>query len=132
MFYQTRCSAVEPTNPVSALISLTPSESKRLIAKAVAALPEVKRALEGGLVIIGRGTTNAFVAEELTGDKFEPKSYYAAGFIVDGELSATAIATLIPVVVFRNGRRIDMAPPDALREFGEKDVSIKGASAIDA
>jgi len=132
MFYQTRIPVVEPSNPVSALVALTPSESKRVIAKGVAALPEVKRAMDRGLVVIGRGTTNAFVAEELTGEKIEHKSYYAAGFIVDGELSATPVVSLIPVVVLRDGKRVDIAPPDALREFGEKDVSIKGASAIDA
>lgn len=132
MFYQTRLPAIEPSDPVSALVSLTPSESKRLIAKGVAALPEVKRAMERGLIVIGRGTTNAYVAEELSGEKFESKAAYAAGFIVDGELSAMAVAELVPVVVLRHGRRVDTAPPDALREFGEKDVSIKGASAIDA
>ncbi len=132
MFYRTRISPVEPADQVSALVSLTPSESKRVIAKAVAALPEVKRAMERGLIVVGRGTTNAFVAEELTGEKIKNKSHYAAGFIVDGELSATPVVSLIPVYVLRDGKRVDTAPPDALREFGEKDVSIKGASAIDA
>ena len=132
MFYQTRIPRVEPADPVSALVALKPSESKRVIAKGVAALPEVKRAMERGLIVVGRGTTNAFVAEELTGEKIENKSRYAAGFIVDGELSATPVVSLIPVVVLRDGRRVGITPPDALREFGEKDVSIKGASAIDA
>ena len=86
MFYQTRIPAVEPADPISALVALTPSESKRVIAKGVAALPEVKRAMERGLIVVGRGTTNAFVVEELTGEKIENKSHYAAGFIVDGEL----------------------------------------------
>ena len=132
MFYQTRLPHVEPTEPMAALVALTPSEAKRVIAKGVAALPEVRRAMERGFIVIGRGTTNAFVAEELTGQKIENKSHYAAGFIVDGELSATPVVSLIPVVVLRDGKRVEIAPPDALREFGEKDVSIKGASAIDA
>jgi hypothetical protein len=132
MFYQTRVSIAELADPVSALVSLTPSEAKRVIAKGVAALPEVKRAMQRGLIVVGRGTTNAFVAEELTGEKIENKSHYAAGFIVDGELSATPVTSLIPVFVLHDGKRVGMAPPDALREFGEKDVSIKGASAIDA
>lgn len=132
MFYQTRIPSVGPVNQVSALVALTPAESKRVIAKGVAALPEVKRAMKRGLIVIGRGTTNAFVAEELTGEKIENKSHYAAGFIVDGELSATPVGSLIPVFVLRDGKRVEIAPPDALREFGEKDVSIKGASAIDA
>jgi hypothetical protein len=132
MFYKTGLSNTEPRHPVSALVVLTSSESKRLIAKGVAALPEVRQALQEGFVIIGRGTTNAFVVEELTGEKIEHKSHFAAGFIADGELSATISSKLMPVVVFRKGERVSLTPPEALLEFGEKDVSIKGASAIDA
>lgn len=132
MFYETHICRVKPDKRVAALIALTPSESKRLIAKGVAELPEVKQALKQGIIIIARGTTNAFVAEELTGDKIEHKSYFAAGFICDGELSATPASELMPVVVIRNGKRVNIPPADALKEFGENDVSIKGASAIDA
>jgi len=116
---------------VRALFSLTPSESKRLIAKGVAALPEVRQALRKGIVIIARGTTNAFVIEELVRDKIEPKSQYAAGFITAGELSATPDDMLMDVVVLRHGKRVATPPADALQEFREGDVSIKGASAID-
>ncbi|MFC2002033.1 hypothetical protein ACFLUZ_06005, partial [Chloroflexota bacterium] len=51
----------------SAIVVLNSSESKRLIAKAVAVLPEVKAALKKGTLIIGWGGTNAFVAEEILG-----------------------------------------------------------------
>ena len=71
------------------LIVLTPSESKRLIAKGVRKLEEVERALEHGTIIIGLGTTNAYVAEELLNalqDKDEDvakieKERFAAGVI---------------------------------------------------
>ena len=49
---------------VSGILVLTPAESKRLIAKAVVAMPQVKRALEKGRVIIANGTTTASVAGE--------------------------------------------------------------------
>ena len=132
MFYNTRLPDIEPTHPISCLVALTSSESKRLIARGVAAMPEVKQAFEQGWVIIARGTTNAFVAEELTGDKIEHKSHFAAGFIVDGELSSTTVDKLMPVVVLRDRKRVDTAPDEALKDFGEKDVSIKGANAVDA
>ena len=132
MFYETHICRVIPDQRVAALIALTPSESKRLIAKGIVSLPEVQQALKQGNIIIARGTTNAFVAEELTGEKIEHKSYFAAGFICDGELSATPTSKLMPVVVIRNGKRVNIPPADALKEFGENDVSIKGASAIDA
>jgi hypothetical protein len=132
MFYETSIRRVRPEERVAALIALTPSESKRLIAKGVAGLPEVKQALKQGIIIVARGTTDAFVCEELTGDSIEHKGHFAAGFICDGELSVTPASKLMPVVVMRDGRRIDTPPPQALEEFGENDVSIKGANAIDA
>jgi len=117
--------------PVRALFSLTPTESKRLIAKGVAALPEVRRALEQGIVAIGRGTTNAFVVEEITGQNLEPKCHYAAGVIVDGELSAVPQGTRLKPIALRNGTPVSMAPDEIIQEFGEIDVFIKGANAID-
>ncbi len=47
MFYKTHLTENKIGKQVSALVALTPSESKRLIAKAVARLPEVKKALAG-------------------------------------------------------------------------------------
>lgn len=116
---------------VRALVSLTPAESKRLIARGVAALPEVKRALERGIVIIGRGTTNAFVIEELTGDKVAPKSHYAAGIVIDGELCVVPAGIRTKPVVLRDGEPAGVSPAEALKEFREEDVFIKGANAVD-
>ena len=48
---------------VHGIVVLLPSESKRLIAKAVVALPEVKRVLKEGLFVVSRGTTTAYIAE---------------------------------------------------------------------
>jgi len=60
---------------VQAQIVLTVSESKRLIAKAVARMPIVKHALKNGMVIIAKGTTNTYVAEELLGRKIAHGAY---------------------------------------------------------
>lgn len=117
--------------PIRALVSLTPAESKRLIAKGVAALPEVRRAQEQGIVVIARGTTNAYVAEEITGTKVEPKCHYAAGVILDGELSANAPDIRMKPIVLRRGKPEGISPAEALKEFGSEDVFIKGANAID-
>ena len=48
MFYEAYLPDKQTDNQISALIALTPSESKRLLAKTVARLPEVKRAFESG------------------------------------------------------------------------------------
>ncbi len=55
--------------------SLTVAESKRLIAKGVAALPEVILAMEERTVVVATGTTNAYVLEELWGKKIDKRAY---------------------------------------------------------
>ena len=84
MFYEVKLHHPEGRPRACALAALTPSESKRLIAKGVAALPEVRKALQKGTVIVARGTTNGFVVEELTGASIT-KQHYTAGIVYDGE-----------------------------------------------
>lgn len=59
---------------------LTPSESKKLISKAVPQMENAKKALKKGKIVICRGSTNAYVAEEITGQKVD-KGGYALGYI---------------------------------------------------
>ncbi|MFH1086962.1 MAG: hypothetical protein V1737_00070 [Chloroflexota bacterium] len=134
MFYE--CSLPEKKGKqVSVLVSLMSAESKRLIAKAVAALPEVKKALEKGIVIIARGTTDAFVAEEIIGRPLDfPRCDYTRGCIVDGELRVNLRRGLGNDFVLRQGKVQDLRevrPQDVVKEFGADDVFIKGASAVD-
>lgn len=44
---------------------ITPATGKRLIGKAMAAHPEIGRALYCGTIVIVAGTTNGYVAEEI-------------------------------------------------------------------
>ena len=67
--------AADPAKIVQAHSILTVAESKRLIAKAVKEMPIVKNALANGMVIIIKGTTNAYVAEEITGKKIEKAAF---------------------------------------------------------
>lgn len=113
-----------------ALVVLTPAESKRLIAKGVAALPEVKHALANGRLIIGNGTTNAFVAEELL-KLAVPKVDYAAGIVAQGKLAVTeSKSRLLPFACVK-GKQVETPWQELLREFEAGDVFIKGANAID-
>ena len=48
-------------------VSITPSEAKRLIAKAISNMPEVSQALQNGKILLKAGTTVSAVAEELAG-----------------------------------------------------------------
>ena len=72
--------AVEPAKIVQAQAILTVSESKRLIGQAVKEMPIVKNALANGMVIIVKGTTNAYVAEEITGKKSKKQPLCGGGF----------------------------------------------------
>ncbi len=116
----------------SALVVLTPAESKRLIAKAVAAMPLVLEAQEQGYIMIGGGTTNAYVVEELTGRQISDKTKYTAGILTGSELSITSEETRLKPVILKDGAEISAEWKDVLNELGPRDVFIKGANAIDA
>lgn len=137
MFYRANCLDKVGSGSVSALVALTPSESRRLIAKAVAVLPEVKYALEKGLVVIARGSTNAFVAEEIMGISIEDKAdEYCRGFIVDGELHANRKRHTERSIgydfVLRQGKLEEIDFQEVMQEFTAIDVFIKGANAVDS
>lgn len=121
---------VEEMEMVSALFPLTSSESKRLIAKGVAALPEVRRALKKGRLVIAGGTTNAFVAEELLGVKLE-KALYTAGIITGGKLCTTPPEKRIRPYCLKDGKPVNVGPAEMAAEFEAGDVFIKGAGAVD-
>lgn len=113
-----------------ALVVLTPPESKRLIARAVAGLPEVQWALKNGRLGIAGGTTNAFIVEELLGEKFE-KSRYTVGIVTDGVLKSTPSEGRVSPRLLDHGRPAGVGLRDFLQEFGPRDVYIKGANAVD-
>jgi len=137
MFYCNECSIGEKGKTVAFLVSLSPSESKRLIARAVAALPEIKQALEKGLVVIARGSTNAYVAEEIMGISIENKAdEYCRGFIVDGELHANRKRHTERSIgydfVLRQGKLEEVDFQEVMKDFTANDVFIKGANAVDS
>ena len=58
---------------MKAVFTITPSESRRLIAKGVAQMEEVRNALERAYVVIVGGTSNGFIAQEIAGLDIEPQ-----------------------------------------------------------
>ncbi|MFX1464891.1 MAG: hypothetical protein ACFFA5_00250 [Promethearchaeota archaeon] len=109
--------------------TLTPSESKRLIGKGVASLPEVKNALSNGKIIIIGGSTNGYVAEEILQKKID-RQYFAAGMIKSRGTCLTKVDERIPPIVIEQGNQIEMKYADALNELKSEDVVIKGANAL--
>lgn len=115
---------------VRGIFPLNPAESKRLIAKAVAAMPAVRRAFQSGRMVIGWGTTNAYVAEELLGFPV-PKFKFCSGVITNGQLANIPAKDKLRPFCLRNGQIVDMHFRNMMAEMGAEDVIIKGANAID-
>ena len=134
MFYDTKPyrEKLEPVREdrTTAIVVLTPYESRRLIAKGVLALPEVKRVLESHLFVVSRGTTTAYIAEELTGEAMD-KALCTAGIITDGRLASTVDDLRLGPWVFRQGKLSDESAVEKLKTFTHNDVSVKGVNAVD-
>jgi len=111
---------------------LTVAESKRLIDKAVAALPEVQRAMKEGTVVVATGTTNAYVLEELWGRKIDKRCYRSGITTPDEpEKSPEPQGEKIPDAVFVKGKvepKYDRV--NAVKDMKKGDVYIKGANVL--
>jgi hypothetical protein len=118
---------------MKAVFTLTPSESKRLIGKGVAQMPEVKAANEKGYVIINGGTSNAYVAQEMLGVNEPEPQKYTAGTSTHRLLCVTDAdkRTPFPIILYK-GKKSDKKLPEAINDFHIETVLIKGANAIDA
>ncbi len=114
---------------MKACVVLTPNRSKRLIAKGVAALPQIKKALASGTIVVTLGTTNAFVAQELLGRPID-RGAFAAGFI-DDRFNLNARRGEQGEIVLRDGEPVEVEPADLLESLGAGDVIVKGANALD-
>ncbi len=111
---------------------LTVAESKRLIAKGVAALPEVMQAMKERTVVVATGTTNAYVLEELWEKKIDKRAY-RSGITTpnDPEKDPNPQADKIADKVFIKGKvadeydRITIGP-----HLNKGDIYIKGANVL--
>ena len=112
-----------------AVVVLHQGAAKRLIARGVAALPQVRRALEAGLVVVTLGTTNAYVAEELLGAPVD-KAAHCAGYI-GRELSVVPAERRGRELVLDRGRPVDLPPEEVLNRLKAGDVVIKGGNVLD-
>lgn len=125
--------ATNQSETVQAQIILTVSESKRLIAKAVAQMPQVKQALQSGMLIIAKGTTNTYVAEEITGRSVAHGGYvYGRVFPRKGGKRFHDDVERIPEFILKNGKIAkDLSYAEAVKQLQAGDVVIKGANALD-
>ena len=118
---------------MKAVVTLRPSESKRLIAKAVADMDAVQKAWDRAYMLIADGTTNAFIKQELLEDRS-----IAAGGSTIGLSTAGLLCVNIPknrksyANVFYKGKAVEGTSfAEALADHHRETVVIKGANAID-
>jgi hypothetical protein len=109
---------------------LTVSEGKRLIAKGVAALPVVQEAMRSGTVAVTKGTTNAYVAEELLGQAIA-KGAYVLGRTLPARADTSGVFSgNVPEIIFVNGKQSEVTLKDVVLQMKRGDVVIKGANAL--
>ncbi|MBD3181813.1 hypothetical protein GF312_05950 [Candidatus Poribacteria bacterium] len=117
---------------MKAHVTLTVPESKRLIAKGVAAMEIVRKALKEGIVSIAKGTTNGRVVEEVTGESFD-RSGYVTGRVLpsSGARGGVKLSASLPDVVLKNGEGVEgITSVESVAEMKKGDVFIKGCNAV--
>jgi len=113
-------------------VVLTVAESKRLIAKGVAAHPFVRRALQDGVVIIARGSTNGYVAEEILGRPLDKPAFLTGRTLPRDHGGPRRKSEPIGEIVLRRGELVqDIGLSEAIAELQAGDVFMKGANALD-
>ena len=133
---------------IRAQVTLTPTESKRLISKAVIKLDVVQRALTNGIVTIHPSSTTIFIMEELTGKipdgvwicgMIVPKGTCIEGSVLEGtrerrgptDPSAHAGDFRHLWVLKKGLLQKNLKLNDVAMEMDVNDVYIKAANAID-
>ncbi len=132
-----------------AQVVLTRTESKKLIALAVARMDVVKKAMNDGLIVMHPSSSTYFIVEELTGRK-PPTNVWVCGVVTPkgtcvemGMSARLRLGDSQAVVkggganftgswVLRRGEFVTGMPLQSwLSEMGPQDVYIKGANALD-
>jgi hypothetical protein len=132
-----------------AQIILTPTESKKFIAKAIVQMEAVKRAAERGTIAIHPSGTTYFIAEELLGEKLPANTWVCGGIVPKGACMEMGPTSSMPppseernllrdpgdfknTYVIRPGQFSTHLPlSQILESMGPGDVYIKGANALD-
>lgn len=115
---------------VFAGINLTVSESKRLIAKGISELPIVKNKLQKGMIIVTKGTTNTYIAEELIGQSIEHGSFLTGHFVPEGQIELNRDKEKISEIILKDGKQLDVTYVEALKMLQPGDIVFKGGNLL--
>ncbi len=114
---------------MKAMITFTVAGGKRLIARAIARMPEIRRARESGRILLKGGTTVSAVAEELVGSPLR-----ISGRISPRGLKSAKVICEAPHSILIQGerwRRVDDELPEVVESLGHRDAIVIGANIID-
>ena len=115
---------------MKAEVVLTVAESKRLIAKGVAALDVVREKRENGIIVVTTGSTNGYIYEELTGQTIDRRGYLT-GRTTPAKGAPSWKVDSIPDLVLVNGQPDpELDRFSALEKMRAGDLYIKGANAL--
>jgi hypothetical protein len=117
---------------MKAAFTLIPAESRRLIAKAVAQMEEIKIAQEKAYIILNGGTTNGYIAQELLGMRELEPQKFTAGTNTHRLLCVTDAdkRTPFPIILYK-GEKSSKSLAEALEDFHIETVLVKGGNAVD-
>ncbi len=130
-----------------AQVLLTPAESKKLIAKAIAGMDGVKKALKKGLIVLHPSSSSHFVVEEILGFKPPTEAWvcgvasprgmcFEVGVFLATQKFAAAVTsdpgTFPHSWVIKDGKfSAGEALSSLLEQMGPGDFYIKGVNAVD-
>lgn len=130
----------------------TPTESKKLISKAVSQLPQVQNALKNGIIAMHPSTSTYFLMKELIGEYPDNEKVWITGMIVPkgqcveahtqlkkaekntGLNKALANAGTYPhtYVIVKGERTYGWVLNDLTEKMGPGDIYVKGVNGMDA
>jgi len=112
------------------LLTLTVSQSKRLIARGLSKWQPIRERLERGMLVIAKGTTNRYLVEEILGEDLSVYPY-CIGMVAPEEMKQKRdSAPDIPELVIADGRRIEVSLDEAIGMMSSGDIFVKGANAL--
>ena len=125
---------------MKSLVTITSSESKRLVAKAIVKMDRVQEALHNGIIAIDGGSSGAYVTEELArelGIQLEVRDLrdYIIGLIAEDGSCLEAVESLkLPVFVKGKVEYVNFPDENFSKYFSqmtESDMFVKGGNAVD-
>lgn len=112
-----------------AWVSLTVAESKRLIALGLLEYPVFQERLEGGTIIVTKGTTNSYIASELL-DTLDQESYVLGHILPSHKPRKLTRRHSRSELVLYKGKEVDVEYTKAFAKMKDGDIILKGANII--